>query len=289
MNIDKNTITLLRIPFSFFLLPVFCFALSQSDNIHIANTLLIFIALHLFIYPASNGYNSYMDKDEGSIGGLRNPPKPTDSLFTLTFLLDISGLILTSFISIQITLLVLLYILASRAYSNKKIRLKKYPITGFLVVSIFQGAVIYLVSFASINDLNLLTAFTPETKLNMLASSLLIGATYPLTQIYQHKSDLKDGVKTLSYVLGYKGTFVFSAVLFLLASIILFYSYSLNSKLVEFVIFQLFMLPVLSFFFNWFFRVYRNTSAANFDNTMRMNSIASLCLVACFITLTILK
>jgi 1,4-dihydroxy-2-naphthoate octaprenyltransferase len=30
------------------------------------------IRLALLIYPASNAYNSYFDKDEGSIGGFEN-------------------------------------------------------------------------------------------------------------------------------------------------------------------------------------------------------------------------
>ena len=42
----------------------------QAD---IANAALIFVILHILVYPASNGYNSYMDRDEGSIGGLKNP------------------------------------------------------------------------------------------------------------------------------------------------------------------------------------------------------------------------
>ncbi|MDB5281229.1 MAG: 1,4-dihydroxy-2-naphthoate octaprenyltransferase, partial [Bacteroidota bacterium] len=71
---DRDTIIHLRIPFSLFLFPVFCFAVSQSPEINWVNTLVIFVALHFFIYPGSNVYNSYMDEDKGSIGGLEKPP-----------------------------------------------------------------------------------------------------------------------------------------------------------------------------------------------------------------------
>ncbi len=57
----------------------------------------------------------------------------------------------------------------------------------------------------------------------MLLSSLFLGSAYPLTQIYQHEADKKDGVISLSYKLGYKGTFFFSSILFTMASIFLFY------------------------------------------------------------------
>src|ERR1700684_1733623 len=71
--IRRSTIQLLRFHFSFFLMPVYWFALSQVVNPDIKRALLIFIILHILIYPSSNGFNSYMDRDEGSIGGLKSP------------------------------------------------------------------------------------------------------------------------------------------------------------------------------------------------------------------------
>ena len=51
----------------------------------------------------------------------------------------------------------------------------------------------------------------------MIAASLLIGGFYPLTQIYQHDADRKDGVLSISARLGYRGTFIFCAVVYSLA------------------------------------------------------------------------
>jgi 1,4-dihydroxy-2-naphthoate octaprenyltransferase len=51
----------------------------------------------------------------------------------------------------------------------------------------------------------------------MLICSLLVGGFIPLTQIYQHKQDLDDGVNTISYKLGYIGTFIFCAIVYILA------------------------------------------------------------------------
>ena len=79
----KSTVQLLRFHFSFFLMPVFFFALSNSPRIITSHAIFIFIILHLIVYPASNGYNSYMDKDEDSIGGIKNPLTPTRQLFML--------------------------------------------------------------------------------------------------------------------------------------------------------------------------------------------------------------
>ena len=62
-------------------MPVFWFALSQTALADVPDTILIFCILHLLVYPASNGYNSYMDRDTESIGGLKNPPGVTRKLY----------------------------------------------------------------------------------------------------------------------------------------------------------------------------------------------------------------
>ena len=102
MPIFRDTIKLLRIPFSFYLMPVFMFALSQTFAINKYAAFFTYIVLHLFIYPASNGYNSYMDQDEGSIGGLEHPPKATKQLFFASIAFDLIGLLLAFSLSIGI-------------------------------------------------------------------------------------------------------------------------------------------------------------------------------------------
>ena len=132
MWLDKNTLKLLRIPFSFLLMPLFLFAFSQAEAVNISTTFFSFVIIHLLVYPASNGYNSYIDKDETPIGGLEKPPLPTKSLFYLTLFLDALALFLSViFVNTLFAVCVLLYILASRAYSSKQIRLKKYPFVDF--------------------------------------------------------------------------------------------------------------------------------------------------------------
>src|SRR5215204_5595260 len=124
----RSTIQLLRFHFSVFLLPVFLFAISQVKEISWPDALLVFFILHLLVYPASNGYNSYMDRDENSIGGLEKPLQPTQQLFRVSMVMDIIAVLLSLIIGVFFAAGVLLYILASRAYSYRGIRLKKYPL-----------------------------------------------------------------------------------------------------------------------------------------------------------------
>jgi 1,4-dihydroxy-2-naphthoate octaprenyltransferase len=268
-------------------MPVFFLAISQCDkwDSHLqGRALLVFLVLHLFIYPASNGYNSYMDQDEGSIGGLKHPPKATRQLFYASILFDLCGLGISAFLGGEFLLGILLYILVSRAYSWRGIRLKRYPVVGFLSVVLFQGAFTFSNVLVGIEQVTHVQVFS-TLFLPALASSLMIAGVYPLTQIYQHDQDIAHGDVTISYILGYRGTFLFSLSMFVLAGILLFFQFSTT----QFVIFQLFLAPVSAYFLYWMRIVWKDTKKADFEHTMWMNTVAATCMNTCFLTLFFLS
>ncbi len=80
-------------------MPVYWFALSQVVHINWADAILVFIILHVLVYPASNGYNSFMDRDTGSIGGLKDPLPPTKQLFYVTVVMDVLAVAVSFFIT----------------------------------------------------------------------------------------------------------------------------------------------------------------------------------------------
>jgi 1,4-dihydroxy-2-naphthoate octaprenyltransferase len=283
--LHRSTIQLLRFHFSLFLLPVYLFALSQLNKINWVDAVIVFFILHVLVYPASNGYNSYMDRDETPIGGLSKPLRPTKQLFYATIIMDVIAVGFSLAISIYFAVGVILYILASRAYSYRGIRLKRFPLTGYVLVIIFQGAVTFFLSYhGSSVDKTLEIPFWPA-----LASSLLIGGYYPLTQIYQHEEDLKDGVVTISYKLGKKGTFVFCGIVFALATAAMFFTFDERGQLQFFFIFAACMLPMILFFMWWMTKTWKDQSKADFKNSLRMNLLASCCTTICFLILIIMK
>ena len=281
----SSTIQLLRIHFSFFLMPVYWYALSQTNPINVLHAILVFLILHVLVYPASNGYNSYMDRDTESVGGIKNPMEPTRQLFNVSLALDLFAVILSFMISLYFAAGIFLYIIFSRAYSYRGIRLKKFPIIGYLTVVFFQGAMTFFLVMHGCSIEKLLQV----PVLGMLAASLLIGGFYPLTQVYQHRQDKKDGVTTLSMILGYKGTFIFTALVYAVAVLTLGSQLISSGQQKSFFIIQIFFTPVLVYFFWWFRQVLFKHSAANFVNTMRMNLIASICTNAAFITLFLIE
>lgn len=284
MLLKHSTIQLLRFPFSYFLMPVFWFALSFVPEIDWPRALLIFFLIHFLLYPSSNGYNSFMDRDETSIGGIEHPQQPTKELFYVTVVMDVVAGVLSFLISKWFGVAFVCYIVCSRLYSYRYIRLKRFPVLGYLTVILNQGALtFFMVYHGAAKDLSLTIPWQ-----GIAASSFLIGGFYPITQVYQHDADSKDGVTTISMLLGKRGTFIFCACMYAIAFGLLFVYYQQQHLLRYFVVLQLFFIPVIVFFLRWLLQVWRNDSVADFKHTMQMNKIASTCTNMAFITLLIL-
>ena len=226
-----------------------------------------------------------MDRDTGSIGGLEKPPPPSRQLYRVSIILDCVGILLSLMIGPLFAAVMLFYIGASKAYSYRGIRLKKFPYLGYLVVIIFQGAVTFwLVYYGSSREPGIWVPWQ-----GMVICSLLVGGFYPLTQIYQHRQDIEDGVSTISYKLGYIGTFVFCTIVYILAWLFMaqfFIQYGQGNQL---LMVGIFFIPVIVYFIRWFVQVGKDHQAANFKNTMKMNWLAATCTNISFIILLIWK
>ena len=276
----------LRIHFSFFLLPIFLFSLSLSPNFNGSRIFWVFFILHFLLYPASNGYNSYFDKDEKSIGGLKNPPPVKKGLYFLSLGLDVVSVIL-GYIKINTTfaVMVVIYGLVSKAYSHPAIRLKKYAWTSWIITGVFQGLFTFEMCYIGINDFDISQAWRKEIIVPGLLTSAMLWANYPLTQVYQHEEDAKRGDHTLSARLGIVGTFYFAASVFTIAvtGFLVYFKFMFDELYA--LVFLLALLPVLSYFFYWFFLIMRSKSNANYTNTMQLNLVSGICLNAFFLYL----
>ncbi|MBN8576373.1 MAG: UbiA prenyltransferase family protein [Cytophagales bacterium] len=278
----------LRFPFSYFLLPVYLFALVGSPNFTATQLLWSFVIIHLLLYPASNGYNSYFDKDEKSIGGLKNPPPVNKLLYLMALLLDAAAVVLGwYFINADFATMLFVYGLVSKAYSHPAVRLKKYAIAGWLTVGLFQGAFTFLMCYVGINKFPIAALLQPKVLLPAGLSTLMLLGTYPMTQIYQHEEDASRGDKTLSLKLGLRGTFVFVLVVFVIATAAYMFYFHFYYTDFTAVAFTAALSPVVLFFLYWFYKVYQNPHAANYSRTMWLNFLSATCLNAFFIWLFI--
>lgn len=254
----------LRIPFSWRLLPVALFSLAQADDITVQGWALLAV-LALVVYPASHAFNSYYDRDEDSIGGLEFPPPVPPILLPVSWILDAVGLALALLLGESAAIGVLAYTVVSKVYSHPSTRWKARPILGWFVVSFFQGSWIYLMVQSTCSETSLWNAATaPHTVWAMLLSFLLVGAGYPLTQIYQHREDQLRGDKTISVLLGTKGTYVLCSLLAGALQCVAI-PFFLGRAPIHLLIFELGLLPgTLLLLRNWYLQKNSYASANDF-------------------------
>ncbi|MDB5257253.1 MAG: 1,4-dihydroxy-2-naphthoate octaprenyltransferase [Chitinophagaceae bacterium] len=286
--VKKATLIHLRIPFSFFLMPFFIFGISQLADITWWKISVAFIVVHFFHNGASNAFNSYFDKDEGSIGGIENPPPVDKELYFVSLIFDVLAVALGYLVNPYFAIMVFIIGLASKAYSHPMIRFKKYAVLGLLIVAFFQGFwTYYMVIVAQYGFTS--SIFSQQNLFAGCICSLMLLGSYPMTQIYQHEEDAKRGDYTFSLLLGIKGSFVWTMSIFSVASILFIgYFVTYDSWLVA-ALFILLTSPVVIYFLNWMRKTWLDETKANYKSTMRLNLLSAICFNLFFVGLIILK
>jgi 4-hydroxybenzoate polyprenyltransferase len=183
---------------------------------------------------------------------------------------------------------VVVYILISRAYSYEGIRLKKYPLLSTVVVVVFQGAFTFLMAQVGAGATKA-QLFEPTNLLLALVSTLFLCGSYPLTQIYQHQEDARRGDRTLSLRLGIRGTFVFAAGGLLTGALTMGAAYWLRGEIQNLLLFLVATGPVVALFIRWAWLAWYDPALANFEWTMRMNKVSSVCLSLAFVAMLVLR
>ena len=286
--ISHSTLKHLRIPFSFNLLPIYLFAVAITpQSINWIECLMLFVCWHLLIYPASNGFNSYFDKDKESIAGIKYPPKVTKELYYFSIALDVIGILLALCIHLTTAISMLIYGLISKAYSHPLIRLKKRPVVSWIIVSIFQGYFVFLVTYWAIHDIPISRLTTSMIQIPALLTTMMLMSAYPITQVYQHKEDRERGDFTLSLRLGVLGTFHFTALGFVITALgyVSYFFYYHDSQTM--LLYLILMIPLLIYYIFWYQKVIKSIDLADFEHTMKLNRLSALCLNAFFLLLII--
>jgi len=122
-----------------------------------------------------------------------------------------------------------------------------------------------------------------------VVSSLFLLGSYPMTQIYQHDEDRKHGDRSLSLVLGVNGTFLFSSIVFFLASILLVIVFYQQGARVYIWIYILALIPVNIYFLKWYTDYRKGKPVVTFRKTMLLNQISSMALSAAFIIMNLVR
>lgn len=181
-----------------------------SPSMNWSSFLLQFANVHLLLFGGATAFNSYWDKDEGPIGGLKNPPPMKQWMWFLSILIQAVGLLIAipagnAFVGIYALSMLLFWL-----YSTPHARWKGDPIKSLVAIGISTGTnsllMGYLAAGMNLIDLHVLIA--------ALGVALVVLSLYPTSQLYQIDDDRKRGDRTFAIKYGFSGVFNFFVLTF---------------------------------------------------------------------------
>lgn len=182
-----------------------------------------FLLWHLGLYGGATAFNSYWDKDEGPIGGLKNPPpmRPWMRWASFYLMLVPAPFLMCDIVSDTLPLASMVVYLLSFflfwAYSSPIVRWKGHPYLSVLVIFLSTGTNGFFMGYFSSSGMSI-------SLLSLIAAcgvaSILV-SLYPISQLFQLEEDQHRGDHTLSLQIGVKGVRAYYLVTYSFGTIIL--------------------------------------------------------------------
>lgn len=185
-----------------------------------------YLNVHLLLFGGATAYNSFWDKDKGSIGGLRNPPAMSGWMHPASLALQFAGLMLALFAGIVFTGVYFTAMLMFWLYSSPPAKWKARPWLSMAAIAVSTGVCSFLLGFIALGG-------TPDVFLMIPAAgcSLILLSLYPVSQIFQMDEDRERNYRTFAIVYGLKGITAFFTVSYVLGILILGFSLRLVDPL----------------------------------------------------------
>lgn len=156
-----------------------------------------FFVIHLLLFGGATAYNSFWDRDEGPIGGLRNPPALADWARPASVGLQFSGLILSIPMGLIYMVFYALSMLLFWLYSHPSTRWKGHPWLSMLAIGVSTGTNSVIFGYLAAGGPLSLYIILPAA-----GAALMILSMYPISQIFQLREDKKRGDRTYVVVNG---------------------------------------------------------------------------------------
>ena len=179
-----------------------------------------FLNIHILLFGGATAYNSYWDKDDGPIGGLKNPPKMKRWMWALSLIMQFIGVVFAYKLGLTYILIYLLSLLLFWLYSTPHARWKGHPILSLMAIGVSTGTNSFLLGFIAAGGEILL----PLTIFTSLGVCLVLLSLYPVSQVFQIEEDTKRGDRTFASVYGLDGIRNFFMISFLAGSAMITYS-----------------------------------------------------------------
>ncbi len=226
-----------------------------------------FVNVHVLLFAGATAFNSYWDKDEGPIGGLRNPPPMQRWMRDSSMLMQFAGLVWAYSVSLSFAIVYVCSMVLFWLYSTPLVRWKSHPILSMIAIAGSTGVGGFLMGYLAGGGQLQLSLLLP-----IVGVSFILLSMYPVSQLFQVEEDTKRGDRTFASVFGLKGVqnfFLFSYAfgIFLLA---------LGLSTVDHIMAGFFLIVAgLSGFLIWFYFSQLQCKPSEYPLVMRIKWLAS--------------
>ncbi len=161
-----------------------------------------FFSVHLLLFGGATAYNSFFDKDEGPIGGLRHPPPMTAWMHPASLLIQLPGLLLGAWqLGWSFAFVYLSSMLFFWLYSTPHARWKGHPVRSFIAIGVSTGTNSVLLGHLAAGGV----LWTPSPPLAAIGVALVLLSMYPVSQVFQIEEDQRRGDRTFAVAHGLAG------------------------------------------------------------------------------------
>ncbi|MEK6895120.1 MAG: UbiA family prenyltransferase [Nanoarchaeota archaeon] len=209
----------------------FLFGLIIAKVVFGINVLFALLSIFL-LWSGVTLFNSYYDKDDKPVAGLKNPPKVNKSLFYGSIIFKLLALILALFINKIFLALTIITIILSFLYSHRFFRFKS---NGF--VALFFNFIAGFLTFLSASSLSNLSLLKYNILLGSFSSGFFLMSIYLMMQVHQIKDDKERGDISYALMFGRNRALITSILFLILAGL-----FGLTSLYLSSLLFQLFIL-----------------------------------------------
>lgn len=216
-----NFIIHLRLHYQFLILSGgYILAALIADNVNWTQYWRQFLNVHVLLFGGATAYNSWWDKDEGPIGGLKSPPKMRRWMWPASMVMQYFGLAWAFCISWNYAFIYAISMLFFWLYSSPITRWKGNPVLSLIAIGVSTGTNSFFMGFLAAGGYPI-TFFEDITAFGV---GCLVLSLYPVSQIYQLEEDLKRGDHTFASKYGIEGVKWLFSILFPIGTVIITYA-----------------------------------------------------------------
>src|SRR6056297_1641773 len=181
-----------------------------SDQMYAAQFWIQFFNVHVLLFGGATAYNSWWDKDEGAIGGLKHPPKMEKWMHPASLLFMFTGWVWSIFTGFEYAAVYGTSLLFFWLYSTPHARWKGKPLLSLAAIAVSTGFNSVLLGLWAAGGV-----FNAAVLLSAVGASTILLSLYPVSQIFQIDEDRNRGDETFTAHDGLESTKKFFVISYL--------------------------------------------------------------------------